>query len=52
MVRYLDLVEEIKMEDKKEYHILSLSGGKDSTALAFFMNISEFSSTQLHLYKK
>ena len=25
------------MEDKKEYHILSLSGGKDSTALAFFM---------------
>ena len=22
---------------KKEYHILSLSGGKDSTALAFFM---------------
>lgn len=31
------------MEDKKEYHILSLSGGKDSTALAFFMkdNMSE-----------
>ena len=25
------------MENKKEYHILSLSGGKDSTALAFFM---------------
>ena len=22
---------------EKEYHILSLSGGKDSTALAFFM---------------
>ena len=28
---------------EKEYHILSLSGGKDSTALAFFMkeNMSE-----------
>ncbi len=25
------------MENKKTYHILSLSGGKDSTALAFFM---------------
>ena len=25
------------MKNKKEYHILSLSGGKDSTALAFFM---------------
>lgn len=25
------------MDNKKEYHILSLSGGKDSTALAFFM---------------
>ncbi len=25
------------MNKKKEYHILSLSGGKDSTALAFFM---------------
>lgn len=25
------------MENTKEYHILSLSGGKDSTALAFFM---------------
>ncbi len=25
------------MKNKKEYHILSLSGGKDSTALAFFI---------------
>ncbi len=25
------------MQNPKTYHILSLSGGKDSTALAFFM---------------
>ncbi len=34
----------------KEYHILSLSGGKDSTALAFFMkeNMPEiFENTEL-----
>ena len=34
----------------KEYHILSLSGGKDSTALAFFMkeNMPEiFEKTEL-----
>ena len=37
----------------KEYHILSLSGGKDSTALAFFMkeNMPEiFEKTELVFY--
>ena len=26
---------------EKEYHILSLSGGKDSTAFAFFITLSD-----------